>query len=116
MDFNQINNEEFYDQQTYSLKMIKELYRRPLYTPQINNISLLMPSTPLLYKWHTVPKELICDHFNKTNACYKNKNKNNNTNEYCTCFYVLEFSLGDVVEFVITDSAFTFQSNHPMHL
>jgi L-ascorbate oxidase len=28
----------------------------------------------------------------------------------------LEFSIGDVVEFVVVDKGFTFQSNHPMHL
>jgi hypothetical protein len=36
--------------------------------------------------------------------------------EYCSCIYLLEFDIGDIVEFVIVDEGFTFQSNHPMHL
>lgn len=36
--------------------------------------------------------------------------------EYCSCIYTLEFNIGDIVEFVIVDEGFTFQSNHPMHL
>ena len=39
-----------------------------------------------------------------------------NTSDYCSCIYTLEFEMNDVVEFVIVDEGFTFQSNHPMHL
>lgn len=35
---------------------------------------------------------------------------------FCSCLYTYEFELNDVVEFVIVDEGFTFQSNHPMHL
>ena len=53
-------------------------------------------------------KESICNHLNK-NSCP-------NLGAYCSCIYTLEFSIGDVVEFVVVDQGFTFQSNHPMHL
>ena len=52
---------------------------------------------------------MICNHLNKNESCPK-------SSEYCSCIYTLEFDLGDVVEFVMVDQGFTFQSNHPMHL
>ena len=55
MEFNKINNHEFYDEKLYSLNTSIGKYRRSeLYTPQINNISMQMPSTPILYRWHTI--------------------------------------------------------------
>lgn len=56
MEFNKINNPEFYDEKLYSLGMIQSLQRLPLYTPQINNISMKMPHTPVLYEWNNMPK------------------------------------------------------------
>jgi hypothetical protein len=50
MEFNAVNNAEFYNEKDYSFKMMKELNRFILYTPQINNISMIMPSTPLIYQ------------------------------------------------------------------
>jgi hypothetical protein len=49
---------------------------------------------------------MICNFVNKSHACPTNKT-------YCGCIYTLEFELNDVVEFVIVDEGFTFQSNHP---
>ncbi|CAF0713230.1 unnamed protein product [Brachionus calyciflorus] len=109
MEFNKINNPEFYDEKLYSLSKIQSFQRPPLYTPQINNISMKMPSIPLLYEWDSVPKDEICNHINRSHVCPVEQ-------EYCSCIYTFEFNLGDVVEFVIVDEGFTFQSNHPMHL
>lgn len=58
MDFNKINNPEFNNEHFYSLNMVTSLKRQPLYTPQINNISMHLPSFPLLYKWNDIPKVL----------------------------------------------------------
>ena len=52
---------------------------------------------------------MVCNDTDKHLKC-----KNNS--DYCSCIYTLEFNLGDVVEFVVVDQGFTFQSNHPMHL
>ena len=41
MEFNKINNDEFYDEKLYSLSDILYYNRTPLYTPQINNISMI---------------------------------------------------------------------------
>ena len=56
MEFNKISNPEFNDEHYYSLSMLNELNRQQLYTPQINNISMHMPSVPLLYRWSEIPK------------------------------------------------------------
>jgi hypothetical protein len=55
MEFNRINNPEFQDERLYSLGMFDKFNRTPLYTPQINNISMIMPSIPVLYEWDKVP-------------------------------------------------------------
>jgi len=51
---------------------------------------------------------MICNDSDKNIKCKNNK-------EYCSCIYLLEFDIDDVVEFVVVDEGFTFQSNHPMH-
>ena len=55
MDFNKIDNEEFFKEE-YSLNFTMSFGRNPLYTPQINDISLHLPSTPILYHWDYIPK------------------------------------------------------------
>jgi len=59
MEFNKINNPEFENEKYYSLNMLNDSNRQLLFTPQINNISLHMPSIPLLYKWDTISKVFI---------------------------------------------------------
>lgn len=59
MEFNKINNPEFNDEKLYSLSMMNNSNRVPLYTPQINNISMHMPSIPVLYKWDSIPKVFL---------------------------------------------------------
>ena len=51
----------------------------------------------------------MCNEQHKTQVCPANQT-------YCSCIYTYEFNLNEVVEFVIVDEGFTFQSNHPMHL
>ena len=59
MEFNKINNDEFYDEKLYSLSDILYYNRTPLYTPQINNISMMLPETPVLYKWNSINRVFI---------------------------------------------------------
>lgn len=56
MEFNKINNPEFQNEKLYSLAKLREYNRTLLYTPQINNISMEMPDTPVLYNWNKIPK------------------------------------------------------------
>ena len=53
MEFNKINNPEFHNEKLYSLAMT---VKNKLYTPQINNVSLMMPPAPPLYQWDDIPK------------------------------------------------------------
>jgi len=69
----------------------------------------MAPEFPLLYEWDKVSREQMCNEEKKEHICPPNK-------EYCSCLYTYEFKLNQVVEFVIVDEGFTFQSNHPMHL
>lgn len=61
MEFNKINNPEFQDERLYSLSMFDHFKRTPLYTPQINNISMVMPSVPILYEWDAVPQVALIE-------------------------------------------------------
>ena len=56
MEFNKIDNAEIYNQKYYPLNLTLSLGRTPFYTPQINGISLTLPSSPILYNWNNVPK------------------------------------------------------------
>lgn len=58
MDFNKIDNEEFFKEE-YSLNFTMSFGRNPLYTPQINDISMHLPSTPILYHWDYIPKVIL---------------------------------------------------------
>lgn len=75
----------------------------------INSISLETPDFPVLYDWESVPRSKMCNEQHKTQVCPANQT-------YCSCIYTYEFNLNEVVEFVIVDEGFTYQSNHPMHL
>ncbi len=69
----------------------------------------MMPDFPVLYEWRNVPRERMCNEEKKEHVCPANQT-------YCSCMYTYEFELNQVVEFVIVDEGFTFQSNHPMHM
>jgi hypothetical protein len=56
LEFNKINNPEFQNDKLYPLEMMPMNNRNPIYTPQINGISLHMPSTPVLYQWPKISR------------------------------------------------------------
>jgi L-ascorbate oxidase len=58
----------------------------------------------------SVDKDMICNQTNKDQVCPLSES------DYCSCIHVLELELNDLVELIIVDEGFTFQSNHPMHL
>ena len=63
MDFNKINNEEFYNEELYSLNLTMSLNRNALYTPQINGISMHLPASPILYNWDKTPTVIFYTKF-----------------------------------------------------
>ena len=79
MDFNKINNDEFYNEEFYSLNLTMSLGRNALYTPQINGISMHLPSTPILYNWDNMPKVIFYIEF-LIFDCLKSKSFRSNIN------------------------------------
>lgn len=56
LEFNKMNNPEFQNEIFYSMNLLKKNNRRQSFTPQFNNISMVMPSSPLLYEWNKISK------------------------------------------------------------
>lgn len=76
-----------------------------LYTPQLNHISMKMPSSPLLI---TRPSTAgFCNSSSIDEECREG---------YCECSHVLSVKLNSVVEVIIVDEGVTFDANHPFHL
>lgn len=83
---------------------------RPLdrvYTPQLNHISMKLPSSPLLLA--RPPADNFCNTTNIDEVC-------KDLTGYCECSHVLSVKLNSVVEVIIVDEGVTFDANHPFHL
>jgi L-ascorbate oxidase len=52
---------------------------------------------------------MVCNDDTKANVCPANTT-------YCSCIHVLEVDLNDLVEVILVDEGFTYQTNHPLHL
>lgn len=55
MEFNKINNYEYQNPFLFPLDAVT----KKLYTPQINNISMMLPPVPALYQWDDIPNVSI---------------------------------------------------------
>ena len=55
-------------------------------------------------------EDLICNEYTKNETC------GNNKTILCTCIHTLEVNLDDVVEIIVFDEAYTFKTNHNIHL
>lgn len=76
-----------------------------LYTPQLNHISMKMPSSPLLISRPSADN--FCNSSSIDEECEEG---------YCECSHVLSVKLNSVVEVIILDEGVTFDANHPFHL
>lgn len=76
-----------------------------LYTPQLNHISMKMPSSPLLI-----------DRPSPANFCNASSINETCKEGYCECPHVLSVRKNAVVEIIIVDEGITFDANHPFHL
>lgn len=75
-----------------------------LYTPQLNHISMKLPSSPLMLDRPSA--ENFCN-YTISESC---------VDGYCECPHVLSVKLNSVVEVIILDEGVTFDANHPFHL
>jgi hypothetical protein len=109
---------EFYER-INSTKVIKKYYlefglrqylnpvtNTSFYRDQINKMSLALPKFPILYEWGKVPKHLKCSHLKGENLCATNPSN-------CSCVFVLEFEMNDVVEIVLVDEGDLQLTSHP---
>ncbi|XP_013191002.1 uncharacterized protein LOC106135292 [Amyelois transitella] len=103
-DFYAKNNSHYHRSPYYGYYQVPNKKNR-LYTPQLNHISMKMPSSPLLI---TRPSaENFCNSSSIDASCEEG---------YCECSHVLSVKLNSVVELIILDEGVTFDANHPFHL
>lgn len=80
-----------------------------VYTPQINHITMKMPSTPAM-----LAKGLLESSFcNETSLAAQGVNCKET---FCECTHVLQVPLKSVVEMILIDEGVTYDANHMFHL
>ncbi|XP_031333114.1 laccase-4-like isoform X2 [Photinus pyralis] len=104
-DFYKIDNPHFHKSGLYGYADVLDVQQQ-LQTPQLNHISLKLPSFPLLPGRNQLDTSLFC---NKSNTVHCNES-------YCECTHVLQVPLNSVVELILIDRGFSFDANHPFHL
>ncbi|KAJ8030200.1 Laccase-2 [Holothuria leucospilota] len=109
MDFNMVNNYHFHDPDYYPIEEV-DRSKGHLYTPQLNHISFSFPPASLLHQHNELDQSVFCDPNDVAGM------RESCTKEYCECTHVINAKLGEVVELVVVDEGFTFDSSHPMHL
>ncbi|XP_013168843.1 PREDICTED: laccase-4-like [Papilio xuthus] len=103
-DFYAKNNSHFHRSPYYGYYQVPHKDNR-LYTPQLNHISMKMPSSPLLL-----------DRPSPDNFCNMSSISEDCKEGYCECSHVLSVKKNAVVEIIIVDEGVTFDANHPFHL
>lgn len=77
-----------------------------VFTPQLNHISMQLPSFPLLSQRDSITPDQFCNSSTVENC----------KTQFCKCTHVLQVKLGSVVELVLVDEGVTYDANHPFHL
>ncbi|KAG7213871.1 hypothetical protein KM043_003079 [Ampulex compressa] len=104
-DFYKKDNPHFHRKNLYGFYGVQNSRQR-LLTPQLNHISMKLPSFPLLSQREFIRPDQFC---NSTTVrdCEQ---------RYCACTHVLQVKNGALVEMVLVDEGFAFDANHPFHL
>ncbi|XP_066146897.1 uncharacterized protein [Euwallacea fornicatus] len=105
-DFYRIDNAHFHGS-GYEFQNVTPSSNQ-LLTPQINHISMQIPSFPLLPQRDQIGADMFCNE-----NTVKGKNCSNG---FCECPHAYALPLNSVVELVIIDEGFAFDANHPLHL
>ncbi|XP_043270972.1 laccase-1-like [Venturia canescens] len=104
-DFYGKDNPHFHRQNLYGYHQVAKGENRRL-TPQLNHISMKLPSFPLLPQRDSILPDQFCNASTVHNC----------VDEFCACTHVLQVKLGSVVELVLIDTGFAYDANHPFHL
>ncbi|KAH9505403.1 hypothetical protein Btru_057180 [Bulinus truncatus] len=106
MDFKAIDNPRFHHPLYYSTRDFR-IGNRQLQTPQMNDISNMMPPAPPLSQYQDLPQDLLCN---------IDTVKKNCSIDYCECIHHYKLRLGDVIEIILVDQGHIWDANHPTHL
>uniref|UniRef100_A0A182VY04 Uncharacterized protein n=1 Tax=Anopheles minimus TaxID=112268 RepID=A0A182VY04_9DIPT len=106
-DFYGKDNPHFHVPSLYGFQQVINNTNR-LYTPQLNHISMRMPSVPFLPGKDLLDESQFC---NETSMRERNCRE-----EFCECSHVIQIPLHATVEMVMIDEGYTFDANHPFHL
>lgn len=103
-DFPKFNNPDLYS--IWSVPKEENKF----FGPQLNDITMHMPSLPLLIggKWND--EETFC------NFSSLRKQGNNCQKNFCECTHVLQVPLNATVELILIDEGYKYDANHPFHL
>ncbi|KAI4484871.1 hypothetical protein M0802_012999 [Mischocyttarus mexicanus] len=104
-DFYAKNNPYFHREGLYGFDQIHDWSQR-LFTPQLNHISMKLPSFPLFSQRDLIDPNQFCNSSTVT-GCEK---------KFCSCTHVLQVKLNSVVEVILVDEGVTYEANHPFHI
>ncbi|XP_044007229.1 L-ascorbate oxidase-like isoform X2 [Aphidius gifuensis] len=104
-DFYDKDNSNFHRKDLYGFHQVNSKKGR-VYTPQLNHITMKLPSFPLLSQRELIKEDQFCNSSSVKNC----------KNVFCSCTHVLQVKLNSVVEVIMVDEGFTFDANHPFHL
>ena len=92
--FGDLDNPHFHHQELYPYRAA--IGKNRLRSPQMNNITNRLPSSPLLTQEQDVDKDMFCNdtHLEPDKHC---------SGGFCECLHVVEVGLNDVVEMFIVD-------------
>ncbi len=100
------NNPHFHHEDLYAFEDVEG--GNQLRTPQINNRTLLLPTSPPLTQFADIDKMKFCAGEEAEPEC--------GDQEFCECIYILKVALNDVVELVLVDEGRPYDVSHPFHI
>lgn len=77
----------------YNYSVLSNIVKEKVGTPQLNHISMKMPTFPLMSQPELINENSFCNS-STVQGCQ---------NDYCSCSHVLQVKLGSVVELVLVD-------------
>lgn len=107
-DFNDINFPQFNNPNLYSISNVSN--QEKFYGPQLNHISMEMPSKPFLI-WRERNNEY--EFCNSSSLLEQNIDCEK---QFCSCNHILQVPLNATIEVILVDEGFRYDANHPFHL
>ncbi|XP_055385677.1 uncharacterized protein LOC129614808 [Condylostylus longicornis] len=109
-DFYPKDNPHFHKKDLYGFGNVSNPTKNNLFTPQLNHISLKMPSLTLMPDRNKLNDSMFC---NETTFSEKGIDCRQ---EFCECYHVLQVTLNATVEIILVDEGIAYDANHPFHL